>query len=54
MEIRQTITRAETASERKQTSMLEDLSESVSAKAANSANPTKVAALAEALKNLAG
>jgi hypothetical protein len=42
------------ASERKQAGMLEDLSESVAAKVANSANPTKVAALAEALKNLAG
>ena len=39
---------------KKQASMLEELSMSVSAKAANSANPTKVSALAEALKNLAG
>ena len=54
MEIRQSIARAEMASERKQASMLEDLSESISAKAANSENPTKVSALAEALKNLAG
>ena len=34
--------------------MLEELSMNISAKAANSANPTKVSALAEALKNLAG
>jgi hypothetical protein len=53
-EIRQSIARAEMANERKQAGMLEDLSESVAAKVANSANPTKVAALAEALKNLAG
>ena len=54
MDIRQSIARAEMANEKKQASMLKELSMSVSAKAANSTNPSKVSALAEALKNLAG
>ena len=54
MDIRQSIARAEMANEKKQASMLEELSMSVSAKAANSANPIIVSALAEALKYLAG